>query len=81
MNGSAVTITGLFLEGLLSFFTPCVLPLVPLYIGYLTTGIDTNDPHHRRKTFVQTLCFVLGISTVFIIAGLGSTALQTFFQA
>lgn len=81
MNGSVVTITGLFLEGLLSFFTPCVLPLVPLYIGYLTTGIDTNDPHHRRKTFVQTLCFVLGISTVFIIAGLGSTALQTFFQA
>ena len=81
MNGSAVTVTGLFLEGLLSFFTPCVLPLVPLYIGYLTTGIDTDDPHHRRKTFFLTLCFVLGISTVFIIAGLGSTALQKFFQA
>ena len=81
MNGSAVTITGLFLEGLLSFFTPCVLPLVPLYIGYLTAGINPDDPHHRRKTFFLTLCFVLGISTVFIIAGLGSTALQSFFQA
>lgn len=80
MNGSAVTITGLFLEGLLSFFTPCVLPLVPLYIGYLTAGRSKDEPHHRRKTFFLTLCFVLGISTVFIIAGLGSSALQGFFQ-
>ena len=80
MNGSAVTVTGLFLEGLLSFFTPCVLPLVPLYIGYLTAGRSKDEPHHRRKTFFLTLCFVLGISTVFIIAGLGSTALQGFFQ-
>lgn len=80
MNGSAVTVTGLFLEGLLSFFTPCVLPLVPLYIGYLTAGRSKDEPHHRRKTFFLTLCFVLGISTVFILAGLGSTALQNFFQ-
>ena len=80
MNESAVTVTGLFLEGLLSFFTPCVLPLVPLYIGYLTAGRSKDEPHHRRKTFFLTLCFVLGISTVFIIAGLGSTALQGFFQ-
>ena len=44
MNGT-LTIGGLFLEGLLSFFSPCVLPLVPLYLGYLTAGIsETASP-------------------------------------
>lgn len=72
----------LFLEGLLSFFSPCVLPLVPLYIGYLTSGIDTNlsKAKVRIQTTVRTLFFVLGISTVFFLAGLGSSALRYFFQ-
>ncbi|MBQ9327448.1 MAG: redoxin domain-containing protein [Solobacterium sp.] len=80
MNGSNVTAAGLFLEGILSFFTPCVLPLIPLYIGYLTAGRDETEAHHRWKTFFLTLCFVLGISAVFVIAGLGSNALRQFFQ-
>ena len=72
----------LFLEGLLSFFSPCVLPLVPLYIGYLTSGIDTNlsKAKARIQTTVRTFFFVLGISTVFFLAGLGSSALRYFFQ-
>ena len=74
--------SALFLEGLLSFFSPCVLPLVPLYIGYLTSGIDTNlsKAKARIQTTVRTLFFVLGISTVFFLAGLGSSALRYFFQ-
>lgn len=74
--------SALFLEGLLSFFSPCVLPLVPLYIGYLTSGIDTNlsKTKVRIQTTVRTLFFVLGISTVFFLAGLGSSALRYFFQ-
>lgn len=74
--------SALFLEGLLSFFSPCVLPLVPLYIGYLTSGIDTNlsKDKVRIQTTVRTLFFVLGISAVFFLAGLGSSALRYFFQ-
>lgn len=74
--------SALFLEGLLSFFSPCVLPLVPLYIGYLTSGIDTNlsKAKVRIQTTVRTLFFVLGISTIFFLAGLGSSALRYFFQ-
>ena len=74
--------SALFLEGLLSFFSPCVLPLVPLYIGYLTSGIDTNlsKAKVRIQTTVRTLFFVLGVSTVFFLAGLGSSALRYFFQ-
>ena len=74
--------SALFLEGLISFFSPCVLPLAPLYIGYLTSGIDTNlsKAKVRIQTTVRTLFFVLGISTVFFLAGLGSSALRYFFQ-
>ncbi len=71
MNGT-VSMGGVFLEGLLSFFTPCVLPLIPLYVGYLTTGSISTDEegkvhYDRKKTFLSTLFFVLGICSVFFL--------------
>ena len=74
----------LFVEGLLSFFSPCVLPLMPLYISYLTRDAreeneDGTYTYRRGRTFLLTLCFVLGICTVFFLAGLGSAALRNFF--
>ncbi|MBQ3459156.1 MAG: redoxin domain-containing protein [Solobacterium sp.] len=74
----------LFVEGLLSFFSPCVLPLIPLYISYLTRDAreeneDGTYTYRRGRTFFLTLCFVLGICTVFFLAGLGSAALRNFF--
>ena len=75
---------GLFLEGLLSFFSPCVLPLIPLYMGYLTretavTDAEGHTRYSRGKTMWMTLWFVLGISTVFFLAGLGASAFHSFF--
>lgn len=77
---SSLSFIGLFLEGLLSFFTPCVLPIVPLYFGYLFSNNKEGEKLSRVKTFLITVCFTLGISTVFFLAGLGSSALQAFFQ-
>ncbi|MGC8873532.1 MAG: cytochrome c biogenesis CcdA family protein [Chloroflexia bacterium] len=56
------------LAGLLSFFSPCVLPLVPSFLGYLagTTVRSTGDTR-RWETFFHTLAFVLGFSLVFIV--------------
>ena len=61
---SAMTV---FLQGLVSFFSPCVLPLVPLYIGYLAGGTQTVDADGtvrfgRKKVLINTLFFVLGVS-------------------
>ena len=83
---TGLSITSLFMEGLLSFFSPCVLPLVPLYIGYLTQDAKSVDErgnivYRRGRTFVLTMAFVLGICTVFVIAGLGSGLLHRFFTA
>lgn len=82
MNPS-VSYIGLFVEGLASFFSPCVLPLIPLYMGYLSAGFDAQaDPRAaRRGTFLRTLFFVLGIGTVFALAALGLAAMHDFLTA
>ncbi len=74
-----------FLQGLLSFFSPCVLPLVPLYIGYLAGGAarrndDGTIEYPRKKVLVNTLFFVIGVSFAFFVLGFGFTALGTFFS-
>ena len=80
---SALTV---FVQGLLSFFSPCVLPLVPLYIGYLAAGTKTMDEagnvrYQRSKVLVNTLCFVVGISFAFFLLGFGFTAAGRFFSS
>ena len=79
---SAVTV---FLQGALSFFSPCVLPLVPLYVSYLAGGAavvgeDGVRRYPRGKIFLNTLFFVAGISFAFFLLGLGLTALGAFFH-
>lgn len=74
-----------FLEGLLSFFSPCVIPLIPVYIGYLAGNTEdiVNDgiiTYNRKKVFFHTLCFVLGISFAFFILGMSFTAMGAFFH-
>lgn len=65
-----------FLAGLLSFLSPCVLPLVPSYIGFLT-GVSAPDElaAKRRTALAHAAMFVIGFSLIFILLGLGATAL------
>lgn len=75
-----------FVEGLLSFFSPCVIPLIPVYISYLSgnaSQMNENDlmVYDRKKLFFHTICFVLGISFAFFILGMSFTALGSFFQS
>lgn len=75
-----------FLQGLLSFFSPCVLPLIPLYIGYLSGGAKTVEEdgsirYKQGKVMANTLFFVIGISFAFFLLGLGFTAIGKFFHS
>ncbi|MCI5872621.1 MAG: cytochrome c biogenesis protein CcdA [Clostridiales bacterium] len=81
----SVSVITVFLQGLLSFFSPCVLPLLPLYIGYLSGGTaqvgeDGNIDYKQKKVWINTLFFVLGISFTFFLLGLGVSAMGSFFR-
>jgi cytochrome c-type biogenesis protein len=64
-----------FAAGLLSFLSPCVLPLVPSYIGFLTGMTLPEMAGRRRAALVHALLFVGGFSLVFILLGASATAL------
>ncbi|WP_299773840.1 cytochrome c biogenesis CcdA family protein [uncultured Tateyamaria sp.] len=74
-----VTYLGALLAGLLSFLSPCILPIVPFYLSYLA-GVGMNQisaeaevsPQVRLRAFLAACCFALGVITVFM--GLGATA-------
>lgn len=74
-----VTIIGAVLAGLLSFLSPCILPMVPFYLSYLA-GVGMNQisaeaqipAHVSRRAVLSALCFALGVITIFV--GLGASA-------
>ena len=73
------------IQGLLSFLSPCVFPLIPLYIGYLSGGTGVKDEegvwhYPRGKVLVNTVFFVLGISFTFFLLGFGVSAAGSFFR-
>lgn len=81
----SVSVLTVFLQGLLSFFSPCVLPLIPIYIGYLSGGTgkrgeDGKIHYQRKKVMIHTFCFVVGVSFAFFLLGLGFSAIGTFFR-
>jgi cytochrome c-type biogenesis protein len=72
-----------FGAGAVSFLSPCVLPLVPGYVSYVT-GQSVGTPaggQARMRTLGLSLCFVLGFSTVFVLLGLGANALSMLLNA
>ena len=78
---------GVFLAGLVSFLSPCVLPLVPPYLGYLGgTTIDHMtaqkglEDHIWRRVVLASLFFVLGFSTVFVSLGASASVLGQLIQ-
>lgn len=71
-----ISIFTVFIQGLLSFFSPCVFPLIPIYMGYLAGGLNIKEKLDKSqfKIFMNTFGFVIGISCAFFLLGLGFTA-------
>ncbi|MBE1295948.1 cytochrome c biogenesis CcdA family protein [Phycobacter azelaicus] len=77
---------GALFAGLLSFFTPCILPMVPFYLSYmggLSMAELRNDgaiaPGAQRRLILSAFCFAAGVTTVFMLMGMGATALGQLF--
>ncbi|MFK7876670.1 MAG: cytochrome c biogenesis CcdA family protein [Paracoccaceae bacterium] len=68
--------------GVISFLSPCVLPIVPPYLAYMSgvqVGEMSTDGAARRKTVISALFFVMGLSTVFLLLGFTASAFGAFF--
>src|ERR1700747_1411478 len=82
-----VTIAAALAAGMLSFLSPCVLPLVPPYLVYLTgTSLERLAdaepvPRVKRETLTAALLFVLGFSTVFVALGASASAIGAVLRA
>jgi len=69
-----------FIAGLISFLSPCVLPLIPGYISYISgTSFDKIKEKKRNLIIIKTIFFTLGFSFVFIILGSTATFIGQFF--
>nr|WP_237684843.1 cytochrome c biogenesis protein CcdA [Szabonella alba] len=76
------------MAGLLSFLSPCILPMVPFYLSYMA-GLSMQElrgdgqiaPGAQRRLVLQASAFALGVTSIFVLLGLGATALgQAFIQ-
>jgi cytochrome c-type biogenesis protein len=69
-----------FGAGVVSFLSPCVLPLVPGYVSYVAgdTLTESGEPAGRRAALRLSLSFVLGFSTVFVVLGASATSIGQF---
>ncbi len=81
-----ISFAGAFIAGLLSFLSPCVLPLIPSYITYIT-GLSFSDlkaehPSHkvRQQTIIHSISFIAGFTTIFVLLGASATFLGGFLQ-
>jgi cytochrome c-type biogenesis protein len=74
-DSASLGATVAFVAGLLSFLSPCVLPLVPSYLGFITGFTLEEMTGRRRLAMVHSLLFVIGFSLVFILLGASATAL------
>ena len=87
MGQENVTFFVAFVAGLLTFLSPCILPLIPSFIAYIT-GVSFKDlkadhmkQEVRMKTITHTLLFIAGFTVVFILLGLTATAIgRALFQ-
>lgn len=79
---------GAAIAGILSFLSPCILPIVPFYLCYMA-GISMQElrsdgalaPGAQRRLVISAVAFALGVTTIFVLLGLGATALgQAFIQ-
>jgi cytochrome c-type biogenesis protein len=87
MNSSQISYGVAFIAGLASFLSPCILPLVPIYLAQLVghsvyQSVDVRQEHKvRLDTFLHALMFVLGFTLAFVALGATASTLGSFLQS
>jgi cytochrome c-type biogenesis protein len=88
MESGSVGLAAAFIAGLISFLSPCVLPLVPAYLSYIT-GVSVEDlrktdeveqPRATGKILLHSILFIIGFSVVFVTLGASATTVGRTIQ-
>jgi cytochrome c-type biogenesis protein len=87
MSGTEnVTVIVAFSAGLITFLSPCILPIFPSYLAYIT-GIsidelshETNSKRARKTVITNSLLFILGFSIIFVLLGISATFIGRFLS-
>lgn len=81
-----ISLFGAAIAGLLSFFTPCILPMVPFYLSYMgglsmaeLRGDGEIAPGAQRRLLISAVFFALGVTSIFMLLGMGATAVGGMF--
>ncbi|BAU29916.1 cytochrome c biogenesis protein CcdA [Aneurinibacillus soli] len=79
----SVSVSFAWLAGLISFFSPCVFPLIPAYVTHLTGGMIEHDRLviDRRVLLFRSLAFIVGFSIVFVMLGAAASYVGQFLRA
>lgn len=86
MGSQDISLLGAFVAGILSFLSPCVLPLVPSFLTYLTgltfADLQAEHPSHivRKRLIAHSLLFIGGFTLVFVLLGASATFIGSFLR-
>jgi cytochrome c-type biogenesis protein len=67
-----------FLEGLTAFISPCILPMLPVYLMFLS---GEEQERSQKKLVFNTLCFILGFTLLFVLLGAGASSIGRLLQS
>lgn len=72
-----ITFTGAFIGGFTSFFSPCIIPVLPMYFGFMSGDLDGKN---KKNLYVNSISFLVGLSFVNLLLGASAGALGSFFM-
>lgn len=69
-----------FLEGIITFISPCILPMLPIYISYFMGDNKENEERNNNKALMNSIGFVIGFSIIFTLLGAAAGSFGVFIQ-
>ncbi len=73
-----LTFFGVLTAGFVSFLSPCIIPLVPMYVGFLAGDVAEDGKTDRKRLFINALGFLIGLMLVFSLLGATASAIGKF---
>ena len=70
-----------FIEGIITFVSPCLLPMLPIYLSYFAGGENQNQIERKRRSLINSLGFVLGFTIVFVLLGAAAGTFGGFIRS